>query len=1036
MNSTKYKQTIEKEKIITYWKTLFPEKNRSEQLELMLEKISGKNTEYFLTNYGKNEKLLDEIENSFSSMIDNKYSKLLDNILIKQKERTRWAFFFKPVLSLHIEQLIKLIDTSSILENKEHFLEVFISTIVNKLIILSYRTIILETNIAKNDECLQGETSIERGKYYTDTLLKDIDYLKEIYLVYPELYKVMKRTVLYSINYLEEILSNTNNNLSEIEKTFNHSKSLGKIQNIIFGNGDSHNNGKTVVTIKFKDKVLVYKPRNFSLEISYEKFLKWVNNKIPGFSPLRYCKTYSVKNAGWMEFIENTECNSINEISEFYLKMGELLCLFYTLNSKDCHCENIIANGKYPILIDLETILHTDEDDKNKQFDSIEEYINSYIQNSVYSILILPSLLQNFNTNEVMEIGAIGSGKVKKSPFKTQKITNFDQDNISIENEYKEVSDAGNYPIFNGDKVGGNGYIDYVKRGFVNTYQWILNNKKEYLNKVVELFSTAECRVIYKATNDYTQLISTSYHPNLLQNKVDRTIYFHRIGILVKDYENFNKQKLYQTEIEAMLNGDIPSFKINANSKNATNYKNEIIYSNYKKSILETIENKIQNLNSIDLERQVALIYLSYIGCKMKIDLPNKTETKFFNCKSDLNFNYLNEACSIGKKAIERSFSANVNNKKENSWLCYIGFGNDYYSINPVGWDLYKGNSGMALFFMYLGKSSKEEKYIQFAKDTLNSVNRFMTAKDSNDIETIGFGAFTGMYSYVYTLYKFIEFDVYTKFEINRSWNNIYKILDLTNRKIESEENLDVIGGISGIMGVLVTIYESVNENYKKVITEILLKIINILKQKCIYISPDEISWTDNEDIGYAHGNAGIICHLARSYKILQNYEILDLIHKALNYERKTQFNKENNMWMIRKNTHYYSWCNGIAGLILTKLVLLQTNIEDEKLIDEIKLLIIQLKEYGFGNDYSICHGDIGSVYILKYAAKFINDEQLKKQCTSTLDNFIHNYLKKQKDHLYTLEDWGIMTGKSGIGMGLLDEFNEKNLIVDVLLLK
>jgi type 2 lantibiotic biosynthesis protein LanM len=634
-----------------------------------------------------------------------------------------------------------------------------------------------------------------------------------------------------------------------------------------------------------------------------------------------------------------------------------------------------------------------------------------------------------------MEIGAIGSGKTKKSPFKTQKVTNFNQDNISIEHEYKEISNAGNYPILNGEIVGGNGYITYVKQGFVNTYQWILNNKKEYLNKVTELFSNTECRVIYKSTNDYSQLISTSYHPDLLKNKVDRTIYFHRIGILIKDYENFNEKKLYQTEIESMLNGDIPSFKINANSKNATNYKNELIYNSYRKSILETIKNKIQKLNPIDLERQISLIYLSYIGCKMEINLPNKTKTKFLNNKNDLNFNYLNKACSIGNKVIKRSFSITVNTKKENSWLCYIGFGNNYYSINPVGWDLYKGNSGIALFFMYLGKSSKEKKYIQFAKDTLNSVNRFMNAKDNNDIEKIGLGAFTGMYSYVYTLYKFIEFNVYTKFEINRAWNSIYKILDLTNRTIKSSEKLDVIGGISGIMGVLVTIYESSNDNFKNLIKEILFKIINFLKDKCIYISSDEVSWTDNEDIGYAHGNSGIICHLARSYKILQNKEILHLIHKALKYERNKQFNKKNNMWVLRKNAHYYSWCNGIAGLLLTKIVLLQNNIHDEKLIDELKLLITQLKNYGFGNDYSICHGDIGSISILKYAAKFTNDNQLKNQCTSTLNNFIHNYLEKQNNYLYTLEDWGIMTGKTGIGMGLLDESNDKNVVSDLLLL-
>ncbi|KNY28949.1 type 2 lanthipeptide synthetase LanM [Pseudobacteroides cellulosolvens] len=586
-NSLQYnqecKKIIEEDKIINYWRSLFPEKKRQYKIEDLLGKISGKTLDYFLQNYNKEEEILDEIDKTFSDLNESCYTKILDEILLKQTKKNMWSFFFKPVLLLYMDRLMKLAQSSDILEDGDLFLENMIDNILDKLTALSYRTIIVETNIAKLDKRLKGETSLERGKYYTHNLLRDMDYLKEVYFVYPELYKVLKRTILYNVCYFEEIISNIKSNLNELEKTFKDGKSLGKIQSIMLGNGDTHNNGKTVATIKFSRKVLMYKPRSFSMEKAYDSFIKWVNNRIPGFSPLNTCKTYGIKAAGWMEFIEHSECKAMEEVNEFYLKMGELLCLFYTLNSKDCHCENIIANGKYPILIDLETVLHTDECHKNEEIDSVEAYIDNYIQNSVNSVLILPALLQNFNTNEVMEIGAIGSGKAKKSPFKTQKITNFDSDNISVENVYKEISDAGNYPLYDGKKVGGNGYIGYVRQGFVSTYKWILENKDEYIDKIKELFNNVECRVIYKATNDYNQLISTSYHPDLLHNGMDRIVYFHRIGILIKDIDNFDEQKLYQTEIEAMLNGDVPSFIINADSHKAINHKNEVVYDKYKK---------------------------------------------------------------------------------------------------------------------------------------------------------------------------------------------------------------------------------------------------------------------------------------------------------------------------------------------------------------------------------------------------------------------------------------------------------------------
>ncbi len=1027
------KKITEQDKIIAYWKRLFPEKNRD--FEELLQKISGKTLDYFLENYN-NEDISDEIEEVFSDITNNCYIEKLDDILLEQTKKNMWSFFYKPVLLLYIDKLMALVEASDILEERDYFLQNVIDNIINKLSVVTYRTIIVETNIAKLDKRLLGDTSEERGKYYTHNLLKDMSYLKEVYLEYPELYKVMKRTVSYITNYFEEIISNTKANIGSLEKAFNEGKSLGKIQSVILGNGDTHNNGKTVATVMFKNKTLMYKPRSFTMENAYEEFINWVNNWVPGFSPLKTCNTYSIKDAGWMDFVEHIECDSMEDVNEFYFKMGELLCLFYTLNSKDCHCENIIANGKYPILIDLETVLHTDEFDKNEQFDSIEEYIGNYIQNSVNSVLILPSLLQNFNTNGVMEIGAIGSAKPKKSPFKTQKITNFDSDNITVEEEYKEISDAGNYPLYKGEKIGGNGYIGSVKQGFINTYAWILNNKQEYMAKIKELFSSVECRVIYKATNDYNQLISTSYHPDLLHNRMDRIVYFHRIGILIQDIKNFDQQKLYQTEIEAMLNGDVPSFKIYANSKAATNYKDEVVSDKYKKSIIETLEDKINKLSEMDLKKQVALIYLSYIGCKMETDLPRGTNTLFSNGNGlEKEHNYLEEAHQIGEKIIERGFSIEVDGKKENSWICYVGFGDDYYSINPVGWDLYKGNCGMALFFKNLGKSSKEEKYIQYAKDTLNSVDRMINLNNVRDIETIGYGVYTGIYSYVYTLYKFIQSNVYSETEEKAAWKRLYEIIDFTNQNIVAHERIDVLAGISGVMGILSTLYNSIDKNYQEVVKEILNKIVQKLKKEAITISQEEISWTDDGDIGYAHGNAGIMCHLARCYEILRDPEILDLVRKSLNYERNTRFNQDQNMWLIREKAHYYSWCNGIGGLLLTKIMLYQTSAKDEKLIQEISLLIEQLKKYGFGTDFSICHGDIGSICILKYAAEFMNDMQLMQQCTYTLNIFINNYLKSQAESIYIIEDWGIMSGKSGIGLGLLDEYRKDNTIAELLCL-
>lgn len=61
-----------------------------------------------------------------------------------------------------------------------------------------------------------------------------------------------------------------------------------------------------------------------------------------------------------MEFIQYKECNSIEEVRNFYIRQGEYLAILYLLNATDFHYENIVASGEFPYLVDLESLFHND----------------------------------------------------------------------------------------------------------------------------------------------------------------------------------------------------------------------------------------------------------------------------------------------------------------------------------------------------------------------------------------------------------------------------------------------------------------------------------------------------------------------------------------------------------------------------------------------------------------------------------------------------------------------------------------------------
>lgn len=1027
---------IKQDDIKNFWLSLFPELNSLDDLNDLLQKISNKNLDIFCEERSKNsEQTKDKIEEIFSTNKDFNLQKELDLILMKSQKSIRWAYFYKPILKSHIEHLLQIVNSSNIIENSSQFIDDIISYTISMLVNRSFRVLILETNIASMENKLKGKTKYDRSNYFCKTMLNDENYLKEIYNAYPELVRIMDEYTKNLFIYINEIISNTEKNYEMICKKLNNDKPLGKILSIEIGKGDLHNNNKSVTKIKFSTNTyLIYKPRKLDIELSFSNFIYWLNEKIPNFYDLKSCKCYTIDNCGWMEFIEHLPCKTTEEIGNFYQRMGQLLCILYTLNSKDCHYENIIANGQYPILIDSETLLHLDML-SNIPINDIETCIDKIIDNSVISIGLLPTLFQNYKTNAVMEVGGLSSANKKTSPFKTQIIKNFDADDIHVENVFKEIPQASNNPKINDVIVGTENYLSEIRNGFKETYTWIMNNKSDYIKELEKEFYNLKCRILYKNTSIYVELIETSYHPDLLHNRSDREIYFHRIGLLIEKSKTFTEKGPYNSEIKEMLNCDVPIFFVNVKDTIMTNSKNEAFDNIYKDTIFSTIKNKINNLSSTDLYRQISLINESFIGCNLKTDLPTKT---YISLKNSLNKiksdDILPTAIKLCDLIIERSIVTDINNSKYCSWIGLMGFGGKFYTICPSGNDLYTGNSGVFIFLSYLSKVLNQKHYFNFATYTLKPTIETLKNFNYTNCENVNIGTFSGIMSCYYSIYMAIKNNLFNEKESKNLIALLEEKLDLIDFNINKTNNLDIISGLSGVLGVLISIYDIVDNNSKAKILKMCGNILTKIKKSAINIDDNSITWTTNDDIGYAHGNCGITSQLMRLYNITLDKEILTLIKKSLNYERKN-FNSKTSKWTFRENTHYHSWCNGIGGLLLSKLLLYDLGYSDDKLANEISLLINQLKDVGFGENYSICHGDIGSLALLYYAASILKDESLTCSCNGTLYEFNKNFVIENWSIFKTTEDWGLMTGASGVGLGLAS-LGKDQTIINILLLK
>lgn len=150
-------------KRLKYWNSFFPEIKSEEIINEIIFKITGKTVENYAEDYEKVKKqICDWVYNEFFE----------DNILGEEENKRfrvlaskyNWTGFFVPILNKHYLKCREMIWRSRNIKNKEEFFDIFVSNLLEHMINMSFRVLVLETQIAKNEGMLEGSDSRQRGK--------------------------------------------------------------------------------------------------------------------------------------------------------------------------------------------------------------------------------------------------------------------------------------------------------------------------------------------------------------------------------------------------------------------------------------------------------------------------------------------------------------------------------------------------------------------------------------------------------------------------------------------------------------------------------------------------------------------------------------------------------------------------------------------------------------------------------------------------------------------------------------------------------
>jgi type 2 lantibiotic biosynthesis protein LanM len=887
-----------------------------------------------------------------------------------------------------------------------------------RMLPLLARTMVLELNVARLQGRLSGDTSEARFQSFLE-LLRQPDVALALLQEYPVLARQLAICVDQWVAYTLEFLQHLCADWATIRETFSPEEDPGMIVQVDGGVGDTHRGGRSVLIARFSSGFrLVYKPRPMAVDVHVQELLAWLNDQ-GAPQPFRTLKVLDRGSYGWAEFVVAKTCESEDEVRRFYERQGAYLALLYALEATDFHSENLIAAGEHPVLVDLESLFNPHEEGA-----AITQPGLAANQSMVYSVLrvgLLPQRLWANAESEGIDLSGLGATGGQLTPQNLPVWEAEGTDEMHLARKRIPIPGSQNRPTLNGAEVSVTDYTEAIAEGFASFYRLLLQRRGELLSETgpIARFANDEVRVLLRPTMTYAELLQESLHPDMLRNALDRDRFFDRLWTRIEDRPYI--ARVIPAEREDLHRGDIPNFTTRSNSCDMWTSSGERIAGFYDRSGLDLVRHRLSQLSEDDLARQLWFVRASLATLTMGIDLvPGYplTEPKTTAGREQL----LAAARSVG----DRLESLALRSERDTSWIGLTFSRRRYWSLLPMGIDLYSGLSGAALFLAYLGAVANEDRYTDLARSAVANL-RSQLERVRSHITVIG--GYEGLGGVIYGLTH-----------LGALWDEpellaeAEKIVELIPGLVEKDETLDILSGSAGCIGSLTGLHRYAPSD-RALAAAIQCGDHLIAKARPMERGVGWITPGDDEQplAGFSHGAAGIAWSLLELAELTGEERFRATAREAIAYERSL-FSPEAQNWRDLRDrgdsppqtengqeVFISAWCHGAPGIGLARLRSLPY-LDDPELMTEINTALQTTLVQGFGLNHSLCHGDLGNIELLLQASQMLNDPQWQAKADHLAAAILESI--DQQGWLCGIpsgvESPGLMTGLAGIGYGLL----------------
>lgn len=849
----------------------------------------------------------------------------------------------------------------------------------------------------------EGKSSKSQYNAFVQRLLSE--GMLAFFQKYPVLGRLIATTIDFWVEATGEFLERLNADLSLIQQAFKPSEPIegqiirkepGKVIEIKSTLSDLHNQGRSVIALTFESSLkVIYKPKNLGLEVTYGQLLEWCNEKFSAeikqgldrlALPFKVIKVLNQGTYGWVEYVEQQPCEEEGAAQRFYTRAGMLLCLLYILGANDCHSDNLIACGEHFVLVDMETVMQHEASSITDILDESALLVaTNQLFDSVLHTGMLPMWEFGVNRSIAYDISALGNVDIQPTPIPMPVWRFINTDDMQQGYEKIHTHLAANIPVLNGVALSPNNYIHELVTGFEQMYRFLMKQRKALLapDSPLAAFGSQQVRFLFRPTKVYSKVLyNKAMAPEFLRHGLSWSM---EVDILSRAFLTAeDKPKAWQilsAELKAMGQLDIPYFSATADSDALPLSPEQIIPEYFKAPCLSKALTKLQQLDETDLAQQVAIIQLAFyarVARAEPTDLGNSTAGDIGKYPTSLltSEQLLQQAQNIAVEIQDRAITGADGSL---SWINLTFVPSALrFQVMPLGYSLYDGNCGIALFLAALAKVTRNTQFRDLALRAIQPLQKFLQTSDTQTAQSaakdMGIGGGTGVASIIYSLVKISQF-----LELPQLYEDAQTAANLMTRElIAADDKFEIVWGSAGAILGLLALYQK-TEN-----SAVLERAITCGQHLLDYCHQAYIlkTATPKPMTGFSHGAAGIAYSLLRLYAVTQDSAYLNAARNAIVYE-DSFFNPTALNWQetsvvyesASPSAFWSSWCHGAPGIGLGRLggvSIYQT----EQILTDIEVALRTTHKTGLQDVDHLCCGNLGRTEVFLVAGQKLNSPQ------------------------------------------------------------